>query len=213
LRTLQSVGNCLTLQRLFASDNQIHASWELFHLRTLPVLEVLALDGNGMQARSDYRHFVIYHLDAIAVLDGVMVEADQVKAAWQRFDSKLSLDLLVDLKGEVELKQMTKLDLPSAGIRDVLSFWSEQGKLAQLTSINLQDNKLTTFIALGDLSSLHGAQWFDQLESSLEDAVWFPCLLLQQRTSSDQMAFLSVAHDSDRFHHEFCNNTKGKHCV
>lgn len=154
LRTLEAVGHVLSLKRLFASDNQIHAAWEVFHLRNLPELEVLDLDGNALNTREDFRHFVVYHLDAVAVLDGVMVEADVVKSAWQRFDGKLSIDLLVDLKGEAKLKELTQLELPNAGIRDVLPLWSCQTLLAAITSVNLQDNRLSNFAALGDLPSL-----------------------------------------------------------
>ena len=154
VRTLQAVGNVPSLKRLFASDNQIHAAWEVFHLRTLPELEVLDLDGNGLTSREDFRYFVVYHLDALAVLDGAVVDADLVKSAWQRFDSKLSIDLLVDLKGEANLQEMTQLELPGAGIRDILPLWSCQAMLAAVTSINLQDNRLSNFAALGDLPSL-----------------------------------------------------------
>ena len=154
ITSLLTVGKAVSLQQLHVNDNLIDSSWEIYHLRALPKLEVLDLSGNSMQCRSDYRLFVIYHLDFLIALDGGVVEPDHVKAAWQKFDGKLSIDVLIDIKGIDNLSKMQQLDIPSAGIREVLYFEPQLQLLSALHSVNLQHNRLSSFSPLGDLPGL-----------------------------------------------------------
>lgn len=154
ITSLISVGKAVSLQQLHVNDNLIGSSWEVYHLRSLPKLEVLDLSGNVMQTRPDYRLFVIYHLDFLIALDGSVVEPDHVKAAWQKFDGKLSIDVLIDIKGIESLSKLQQLDIPSAGIRDVLYFEPQLQLLSALHSVNLQHNRLSSFGPLGDLPGL-----------------------------------------------------------
>ena len=94
---LTPLAGLIELTMLNANDNSISLVWEgVFPLRTLPKLELLDISGCPMEVgRLDWRQFVIYHLDAIVVLNGEVVDSEEIKQAWQRFDGKLTTELLV----------------------------------------------------------------------------------------------------------------------
>lgn len=69
--------HCVSLVELYASGNVMTTTRALFPLKSLSSLAVCDLAHNPVSARSEYRHFVVYHCTSLKALDGTAVVSRQ----------------------------------------------------------------------------------------------------------------------------------------
>lgn len=149
---LHAVSECIGLRQLYCAFNQIEQAREVYHLRELPHLAVLAVAGNPMMVRADARAFIVMQMSTLEVLDGVFVDSAEAKSAHARFQGKISVDLIADLRSD-EPQMIRTLDVPRSGIKDCLCVHGDV-TLDCLVSLNLENNLFTSIMSLSGLPSL-----------------------------------------------------------
>lgn len=65
------------LMEIYLSNNQIGNTQEINHLKQLPKLIILDLQGNALQRDANYRVYTLFVLSRLKVLDGLSVEPSE----------------------------------------------------------------------------------------------------------------------------------------
>ena len=95
-------------------NNKISETREVQHLKTLPKLIILDMVGNPACDLPDYRHYVVYYLRRVKVLDGVGVEASDLSAAKSKYAGRLTREHLEEKIGRRFFNNVRVLDLSAA---------------------------------------------------------------------------------------------------
>ncbi|XP_014790953.1 leucine-rich repeat-containing protein 9 [Octopus bimaculoides] len=150
--SLENFNKLTNLQHLYLTNNKIANPREIISVKNLKNLTIAHFSGNPMiEEHEDYRFYVIFHLRGLHLLDDIPVDSSQVSAAKDIFGGCLTLDLITERFGSIS-NELQELNLPNSSIRTVVLGFADT--LCNLTSINLENNCLTSFCGLIYLDNL-----------------------------------------------------------
>ena len=143
--SLRGLAGLHSLMELYVGNNKISETREVQHLKTLPKLIILDMVGNPACDLPDYRHYVVYYLRRVKVLDGVGVEASDLSAAKSKYAGRLTREHLEEKIGRRFFNNVRVLDLSAARIREIGDVFTT-GSAAEFDAVeelNLESNALT----------------------------------------------------------------------
>nr|XP_056707726.1 leucine-rich repeat-containing protein 9 [Euleptes europaea] len=147
ITSLVGLQKTYALIELYISNNYVSSNQEIYQLKGLNNLVILDTSGNLIVWKQDnYRLFVIFHIPSLKALDGVAVEQSEIENSKDLFGGKLTSDMVVERLGHSDFSKMQELNWTASMIRTVDLMPPEQFK--NITSVNLQNNNLTTFSGL-----------------------------------------------------------------
>ncbi|XP_053132331.1 leucine-rich repeat-containing protein 9 isoform X2 [Hemicordylus capensis] len=153
ITSLVGLQKAYALIELYISNNYVSSNQEIYQLKGLNNLIILDMYGNLIVWKQDnYRLFVIFHIPSLKALDGVAVEATEIENAKDLFGGKLNADMVAERLGHSNFSKMQELNWTASMIRMVDLVPAEQFK--NITSVNLQNNNLTSFSGLIYLPSV-----------------------------------------------------------
>ncbi|XP_077393916.1 leucine-rich repeat-containing protein 9 isoform X3 [Festucalex cinctus] len=147
ITSLQGIHRCAALLELYAGNNHISVSRDIYHLKALENLVILDLYGNPLSENlKNYRIYVVFHLPSLKALDGSAVDAAECENAKATFGGRLTPDLVAEKLGDSNYTSITHLTLNTCSIRSV--DLSPIELFLNLNNINLDHNNLTCFSGL-----------------------------------------------------------------
>ncbi|KAL7992751.1 hypothetical protein Chor_017007 [Crotalus horridus] len=147
ITSLGGLQKAYALIELYISNNYVSSNQEIYQLKGLNSLAILDFYGNLIVWKQEnYRLFVIFHIPSLKALDGVAVEATEVENAKDQFGGKLNADMVAERLGHSNFSKMQELNWTASMIRMVDLVPADQFK--NITSVNLQNNNLTSFSGL-----------------------------------------------------------------
>nr|XP_057946424.1 leucine-rich repeat-containing protein 9 isoform X2 [Doryrhamphus excisus] len=153
ITSLHGIHRVCNLLELYAGNNQISVSRDIYYLKGLASLIILDLYGNPLyESLKNYRIYVVFHLPSLKALDGTAVDAAECENAKATFGGRLTPDLVAEKLGHSDYANITNLNLPSCSIRSV--DLSPTDLFVNLQSVNLDHNSLTFFSGLIHLPSI-----------------------------------------------------------
>eukprot|EP00048_Salpingoeca_helianthica_P005835 m.92152 g.92152 ORF g.92152 m.92152 type:complete len:1360 (+) comp13769_c0_seq1:115-4194(+) len=153
LSKISEITTLTGLRLLFLACNLFHRSRDVCRLSALPRLHALDVTGNALADRRDFRHFALFHLPRLQILNGAVVTNTELELAKQSFEGKLTSEYVADVLGEDVLPTLRELSLPRASLDDLI-LGQPDVPFANLISVNLDGNLLVYFGALGQLPHL-----------------------------------------------------------
>ncbi|CAM9822517.1 unnamed protein product [Scytosiphon promiscuus] len=152
LHNLRGLTKLVNLMELYCGNNDIATASEMDRLRSLPRLIILDTTGNPVCSSPHFRLLVLFKIPTLKVLDGVGVGGTEKNDAKLKFVGKLTEEVIFDMYSKDKVEMLKYLDLSKSKWRSVeilptLPFRS-------LQELNLDNNSLVSFAALGDLRSL-----------------------------------------------------------
>ena len=145
--SLAGMSKLTSLMELYIGNNCVDDLKEVHHLKGMSKLIILDLSGNQLCSALDYRHYTIYHVRKLKVLDGAGVEMAEQEAAKDKYDGKLTTEFVVERVGHSFLEHVRELNLAASRVRDVGDVLTE-ATFPSLKELNLDNNMLV------DLSGL-----------------------------------------------------------
>nr|XP_020669357.1 LOW QUALITY PROTEIN: leucine-rich repeat-containing protein 9-like [Pogona vitticeps] len=153
ITSLAGLQKAYALIELYISNNYVSSNQEIYQLKGLNNLVILDMYGNLIVWKQEnYRLFVIFHIPSLKALDGIAVEATEIENAKDLFGGKLNADMVAERLGHSDFSKMQELNWTASMIRMVDLVPAEQFK--NITSVNLQNNNLTSFSGLVFLSNV-----------------------------------------------------------
>uniref|UniRef100_A0ABM5FBZ2 Leucine-rich repeat-containing protein 9 n=1 Tax=Pogona vitticeps TaxID=103695 RepID=A0ABM5FBZ2_9SAUR len=147
ITSLAGLQKAYALIELYISNNYVSSNQEIYQLKGLNNLVILDMYGNLIVWKQEnYRLFVIFHIPSLKALDGIAVEATEIENAKDLFGGKLNADMVAERLGHSDFSKMQELNWTASMIRMVDLVPAEQFK--NITSVNLQNNNLTSFSGL-----------------------------------------------------------------
>uniref|UniRef100_A0A8C6VN20 Leucine rich repeat containing 9 n=1 Tax=Naja naja TaxID=35670 RepID=A0A8C6VN20_NAJNA len=147
ITSLGGLQKAYALIELYISNNYVSSNQEIYQLKGLNNLAILDFYGNLIVWKQEnYRLFVIFHIPSLKALDGVAVEATEIENAKDQFGGKLNADMVAERLGHSNFSKMQELNWTASMIRMVDLVPADQFK--NITSVNLQNNNLTSFSGL-----------------------------------------------------------------
>ncbi|XP_063150021.1 leucine-rich repeat-containing protein 9 [Candoia aspera] len=147
ITSLVGLQKAYALIELYISNNYVSSNQEIYQLKGLNNLAILDFYGNLIVWKQEnYRLFVIFHIPSLKALDGVAVEATEVESAKDQFGGKLNADMVAERLGHSNFSKMQELNWTASMIRMVDLVPADHFK--NITSVNLQNNNLTSFSGL-----------------------------------------------------------------
>uniref|UniRef100_A0A8C5RGK4 Leucine rich repeat containing 9 n=1 Tax=Laticauda laticaudata TaxID=8630 RepID=A0A8C5RGK4_LATLA len=147
ITSLGGLQKAYALIELYISNNYVSSNQEIYQLKGLNNLAILDFYGNLIVWKQEnYRLFVIFHIPSLKALDGVAVEATEIENAKDQFGGKLNADMVAERLGHSNFSKMQELNWTASVIRMVDLVPADQFK--NITSVNLQNNNLTSFSGL-----------------------------------------------------------------
>lgn len=153
ITSLEGIPCCKSLMELYLGNNRLDQLRQIQALKLLPKLIICDLSDNPLCEEEDYRHYVIYHLRKLKVLDGLGIEAAETQVAKSKYAGKLTFDLLEDKTGTQFLDHLRELDIAGMRLRDLGTVFASDS-LRALKELNLDNNSLTDVSALRVLPHL-----------------------------------------------------------
>lgn len=98
-------------------DSQVEDLKELKELKSLERLAILDLEGNPLCEEEDYRHYALYHLPRIKILDGHCVDATEQAVARNKYAGRLTREMIKEKAQCETLEEIKNLDLSNLRIR------------------------------------------------------------------------------------------------
>uniref|UniRef100_A0A3Q2YGE2 Leucine rich repeat containing 9 n=1 Tax=Hippocampus comes TaxID=109280 RepID=A0A3Q2YGE2_HIPCM len=142
ITSLHGIHRCSALLELYAGNNHISVSRDIYYLKVLENLIILDLYGNPLAENlKNYRIYVVFHLPNLKALDGS--ECENAKAM---FGGRLTPDLVAEKLGHSHYSSITYLTVNSCSIRSV--DLSPIDLFFNVHTINLDHNNLTCFSGL-----------------------------------------------------------------
>ena len=151
--TLAGLSKLQNLMELYIGNNKITELKQVLQVKDMPKLIILDLSGNTLCTANDYRHYTVYHVRKLKVLDGVGVEMAEQEAAKEKYDGKLTIEFVVERVGHSFLEHVRELNLAASRVRDVGEVLKEQ-HFPSLKEVNLDNNQLSDLSGLADLPQL-----------------------------------------------------------
>ncbi|XP_061700025.1 leucine-rich repeat-containing protein 9 isoform X2 [Syngnathoides biaculeatus] len=153
ITSLDGIHRCRALMELYAGNNRISVSRDIYYLKVLESLIILDLYGNPLSENfKNYRIYVVFHLPSLKALDGSAVDPAECENAKATFGGRLTPDLVAEKLGHSNYASITYLTLHSCSIRSV--DLSPTDLFFNLHSINLDHNNLTCFSGLIHLPNI-----------------------------------------------------------
>ncbi|ETE73512.1 Leucine-rich repeat-containing protein 9, partial [Ophiophagus hannah] len=147
ITSLGGLQKAYALIELYISNNYVSSNQEIYQLKGLNNLAILDFYGNLIVWKQEnYRLFVIFHIPSLKALDGVAVEVTEIENAKDQFGGKLNADMVAERLGHSNFSKMQELNWTASMIRMVDLVPADQFK--NITSVNLQNNNLTSFSGL-----------------------------------------------------------------
>ncbi|XP_061469286.1 leucine-rich repeat-containing protein 9 isoform X2 [Rhineura floridana] len=147
ITSLAGLQKAYALIELYISNNYVSSNQEIYQLKGLNNLVILDMYGNLIVWKQDnYRLFVIFHIPSLKALDCIAVEATEIENAKDLFGGKLNADMIAERLGHSNFSKMQELNWTASMIRMVDLAPADQFK--NITSVNLQNNNLTSFSGL-----------------------------------------------------------------
>eukprot|EP01048_Picozoa_sp_COSAG05_P007592 COSAG05_NODE_539_length_8851_cov_3.718693_2_plen_1327_part_00 len=153
ITSLAGLSKLASLMELYIGNNRVTDLKEVHHVKELSKLIILDLSGNKLCTAQDYRHYTIYHVRKLKVLDGAGVEMMEQEAAKEKYDGKLTVEFVVERVGHSFLEHVRELNLAASRVRDLGDVMT-QASFPGLKEINLDNNQLTDLSGLLDLPLL-----------------------------------------------------------
>ena len=153
ITTLSGLSKLTSLMELYIGNNRIDDLKEVSHVKGLSKLIILDLSGNRLCSALDYRHYTIYHVRRLKVLDGAGVEMAEQEAAKEKYDGKLTTEFVVERVGHSFLEHVRELNLAASRVRDVGDVLTEE-RFPSLKELNLDNNQLVDLSGLLNLPLL-----------------------------------------------------------
>ena len=150
---LEGLACLASLMELYIGNNRIAEMRELNKLKTLPKLIILDLLGNPLCELEDYRHFTIYHLKKLKVLDGAGVEAEEQTVAKQKYAGRLTLDFIEERIGHRFFEHLRELEIHACKLRDIVGAFAGE-TFAGLTQLDLSNNHISQVDGVRHLPNL-----------------------------------------------------------
>lgn len=153
LSSLDSLANNFNLKQLFMSGNRISHYRTVLALNDILSLSVLDFRFNPVTNQvSNYRQRTIFHFPHLCSLDGSVVHTTEVADAKEALGGRLTSEFILAAAGHDFPSQLTQIDCEDRGFR-VIDLCPPE-TFTNLHTINLQDNKLTSFAGLLQLKNL-----------------------------------------------------------
>ncbi|XP_035387169.1 leucine-rich repeat-containing protein 9 isoform X2 [Electrophorus electricus] len=153
ISSLHGVQRSRSLFELYAGNNDISTSRNIYHLKALSSLIILDLLGNPLVKKlENYRAYVVFHLPSLKALDGVAVELAESENAKDLFGGRLIPDMVAEKLGHSNFRDIVNLELTACSIRMV--DLAPADLFGNLRCINLEHNNLTSFSGLVYLPSV-----------------------------------------------------------
>lgn len=153
ISVLNPLKRCLSLQQIYVSGNKITDYPSVLALDSLSDLRVLDLRFNPLKSKmSRYRLRTLHHLPHLSFLDGEAVTPSELNEARESFEGRLSTELLLASLGVDTPTRLAHFDFEDGGIRSVEL--SPSNAFLNLHTVNLQNNRLSSFEGLLDLKNL-----------------------------------------------------------
>jgi Leucine-rich repeat (LRR) protein len=153
INALSGLSKLQNLMELYIGNNKITELKQVLQVKDMPKLIILDLSGNELCSAPDYRHYTIYHVRKLKVLDGVGVEMAEQETAKEKYDGKLTIEFVVERVGHSFLEHVRELNLAASRVRDVGEVLKEK-HFPSLKEVNLDNNQLTDLSGLQDLPQL-----------------------------------------------------------
>ena len=151
--SLEGLQGCVSLMELYLGNNRLEKLRQVQLLKSLPKLIILDLSDNPLCGEPDYRHYVVYHLNKLKVLDGIGIDSVQTKAARSKYAGRLTFDLLEEKLGTRSFEGLRELDIVGMRLRNLGTVFSSD-TLHALKELNLDGNSLSDVSALRVLPHL-----------------------------------------------------------
>nr|XP_021516480.1 leucine-rich repeat-containing protein 9-like [Meriones unguiculatus] len=153
ITSLSALQKTFTLVELYVSNNYIAVNQEINCLKGLCNLIILDMYGNIIiWNQENYRLFVIFHLTELKALDGISIDSLEIECAKDLFGGRLTSDMIAERQGHSNFVQMQELNWTSSSIRAVDLIPVDHFR--NISSVNLQNNNLTSFSGLIYLPSV-----------------------------------------------------------
>ncbi|KAM7540846.1 hypothetical protein Aperf_G00000020176 [Anoplocephala perfoliata] len=153
ISALTPLKRCSSLQQIYVSGNKITDYSSVLALNGLADLKVLDMRFNPLKSKmSRYRLRTLYHLPHLSFLDGEAVTLKELNEAKEALEGRLSTELLLASLGIDTPTRLAHFDFEDSGIRTVEL--SPPGAFLNLHTVNLQNNRLSSFDGLLDLENL-----------------------------------------------------------
>ncbi|XP_067277190.1 leucine-rich repeat-containing protein 9 isoform X1 [Pseudorasbora parva] len=147
ISSLHGLQRSRSLFELYAGNNDISTTRDIYHLKALSSLIILDLYGNPLVNKlENYRIYMVFHLPSLKALDGVAVEMCESENAKDVFEGRLNADMVAEKLGHTNYRELSELNLQSSAVRMVDLVPSHF--FGNLRSINLDHNNLTSFSGL-----------------------------------------------------------------
>ncbi|CAM9265882.1 unnamed protein product, partial [Hapterophycus canaliculatus] len=150
LHNLRGLTKLVNLMELYCGNNDIATASEMDRLRSLPRLIILDTTGNPVCSSPHFRLLVLFKIPTLKVLDGVGVGGTEKNDAKLKFVGKLTEEVIFDMYSRDKVETLKYLDLSKSKWRSILPTLP----FRSLQELNLDNNSLVSFAALGDLRSL-----------------------------------------------------------
>lgn len=148
ISTLSGIKTCTSVMELYLNDNIVSNMREVWNLTPLTKLMILDLSGNQIATEKKYRHFTIFHVRRLRVLDGQSIDQTEYFKAKEKYNGRLTAELLDMKVGGQNVAKLKELDLSNCKLRDFERVF-EESMFPKLVTLNLQKNFLTTLKAFG----------------------------------------------------------------
>lgn len=153
IHSLENLPPFKDLMELYIGNNLISDFGQLKILRRLEKLIILDINGNKVGEDGRSRHYMLFHLKKLKVLDGASIERTEFNEACSAYDGKLTEEVLLPrLAGKLP-KNVVELDLSSAKLKDSSNVFNE-AMFPELQSLNLSNNLFSSLRPLGSLPKL-----------------------------------------------------------
>eukprot|EP00931_Biecheleriopsis_adriatica_P065110 TRINITY_DN39743_c0_g1_i1.p1 TRINITY_DN39743_c0_g1~~TRINITY_DN39743_c0_g1_i1.p1 ORF type:complete len:1541 (+),score=395.74 TRINITY_DN39743_c0_g1_i1:64-4686(+) len=152
--SLDTFAQLHSLMELYLSNNVIEELRAVLLLKQLPKLIILDLSGNDLCSATDYRHYTIFHLRRLKVLDGAPVSQAEQQEADGKFSGKVTMELLEDKLGpSPSCYNFRTVDLSNQGLRELGQLINDE-IFPSLRELILDGNPFSDIRNVGPLSKL-----------------------------------------------------------
>ena len=141
------------LMELYIGNNLIIEFQQLKNLRCLNKLAILDISGNKVCEDWRSRHYMLFHLRKLKVLNGANIEQAELNEACNAYDGKLTEEILETRLNGNQAKNIVMLDLSSAKLKDFNNIFN-QIAFPGLQVLNLTNNYFKSLKILGLLPKL-----------------------------------------------------------
>jgi hypothetical protein len=142
-----------SLIELHAAGNYIHNLRECLQLKGLTNLSILDLTGNDVCRVSDFKHYILFYLANLKMLNRCTIEKTDITAAKEYFDGRLTTEILESKIGNQPLAELIELTLSACKLKDFDSVFNCL-VYPKLTKLDLSRNLFSSFRIFGSLPGL-----------------------------------------------------------